>query len=113
VFSWTAPATPATNQITVRVTDSGTPPLSAAQSFEVRVEAGFRVSQIQRQPNGDVVLQFDAIVGKTYRVEYTDSLGTLHWIAIVPDQLATSPTLTVTDSPGAQPQRFYRVRQLD
>jgi hypothetical protein len=113
VFSWMAPATPATNRITVRVTDSGTPPLSAAQSFEVRVEAGFRVSQIQRQPNGDVVLQFDAIVGKTYRVEYTDSLGTLHWIAIVPDQLATSPTLTVTDSPGGQPQRFYRVRQLD
>ncbi len=39
VFTWTPTAgqSPSTNSITVRVTDSGSPPLSAAQSFTVTV----------------------------------------------------------------------------
>jgi hypothetical protein len=112
-FTWTAPQVAVTNRITVRVTDNGTPALRAARTFQAIVTPGFRVSGVTRQPNGDVALSIGATVGKTYRVEYTEDLTTGNWTAIVPDQVAASATLVITDPGVTGQQRFYRVRQVD
>lgn len=114
-FTWTpSPAqTPGTNTITVRVTDNGLPSLSASQSFRVVVGVGFRVSNIARQPNGNVTFSFGATVGKTYRVEYKDDLSSATWLPLGPDRVATSPSVLIEDAIATNPQRFYRVLQLD
>jgi hypothetical protein len=114
-FSWTpAPAqTPSTNLITVRVTDSGTPPLGAARTFKVTVTLGFRISSITRQPNGDIVLNIGTTPGKTYRVEYKNDLNAANWTQLGTDQVAVSTNLSITDNIGSRPQRFYHVLQLD
>jgi hypothetical protein len=99
--------------ITVRVTDSGTPALSATRAFKATVVAGFRISGIVHQPNGDIVLSIGATIGKTYRVEYKDDLNSAEWTRLGTDQVATVTPLVITDNIGASPQRFYRVTQLD
>jgi len=112
-FTWSSSQVPGTNLITVRVTDSGTPALSAARTFKLAVIAGFRVSSITRQPNGDIVLNIGATAGKTYRVEYKDDLNAAGWTRLGSDQVAASSTLVITDNLGPNSQRFYRVLQLD
>ena len=68
---------------------------------------------IQRQPNGDILLNIGATVGKMYRVEYKNDLGAATWTPLGPDQVATSSNLPITDTIGTNTQRFYRVVQLN
>jgi hypothetical protein len=113
-FSW-SPASaqsPSTNLISIRVADNGTPSLTAARTFKVVVGTGFRVSGISRA-DGEIHLNVGATVGKTYRLEFKDDLNAANWSPLGADQVATSTTLPFTDEIGANPQRFYRVRQLD
>ena len=114
-FAWMpSPAqTPGTNLITVRVTDSGIPALGAARTFKAVVVAGFRISSIVHQPNGDIVLSIGATVGKTYRVEYKNDLNAADWTRLGSDQVANVTPLVIIDNLGGSPQRFYRVTQLD
>jgi hypothetical protein len=58
---------------------------------------------------GGVILTWTAVPGQTYRVQYKDDLANPAWNPISPDLLATAPTLTLTNSPVASMQRFYRV----
>jgi hypothetical protein len=113
LFTWIPAAAQgqSTNFITVRVTDDGTPPLNAAWTFKVVV--GLRVTAITPGAGGNVSLTFGTIVGKTYRVEYKDSLDAATWTLLAPDQVAGGISLTVVDNMGALPQRFYRVVQVD
>jgi hypothetical protein len=97
----------------VRVTDNGTPALGAARTFKAVVLAGFRISSIVQQPNGDIVLSIGATVGKTYRVEYKNDLNAGDWTQLGTDQVATATPLVIIDNLGGRPQRFYRVSQLD
>jgi hypothetical protein len=115
LFTWTPTAqqTPGTNAITVRVTDSGVPPLSAARNFTVFVVGPPRISGITPPLNGMVTLALPAIVGKTYRVEYKNNLNDAAWSPLGGNRLATSTTLTIDDTIGNQPQRFYRVLVAD
>jgi hypothetical protein len=115
LFTWTPSAqqTPGTNAITVRVTDSGVPPLSATQSFTVFVVGPPRIAGITPPLNGVVTLTVPAIAGKTYRVEYKNNLDDSVWTPLGGNRLATSAPLVIDDHIGAQPQRFYRVLVLD
>jgi hypothetical protein len=115
VFTWTpgAQQTPSTNAITVRVTDSGVPPLSASRIFTVFVVGPPRISGITRPLSGVVTLTLPAIVGKTYRVEYKNNLNASVWTPLGGNRLAASATLTIDDNIGGQPQRFYRVLVVD
>lgn len=115
LFTWTPTVeqTPGTNVVTLRVTDNGAPPLSAARSFTVFVVAPPRISGITPPLNGVVTLTLSAIAGKTYRVEYKDNLNAVAWTPLGGNRLATSATLIVEDNLGAQPQRFYRVLVVD
>jgi hypothetical protein len=115
LFIWT-PAiqqTPSTNAITIWVTDSGVPPLSATRTFTVFVVAPPRMGPITAPVNGTVSLMLSTVVGKTYRVEYKNNLNDTTWSPVGESRFATSATLTIEDNIGSRPQRFYRVLVLD
>lgn len=72
----------------------------------------FQVTSVQLG-NGTVTLTWDSAAGRTYRVEHKTALADPQWTPLVPDVTATGPAATATDPVGPNPQRFYRVRQLD
>jgi hypothetical protein len=115
LFTWTPSAqqSPSTNAITVRVTDTGAPPLSAARSLMVFVVGPPRISGITPPLSGVVTLTLPAIAGKTYRVEYKTNLNESAWSPLGGSRFATSASLTIDDDIGSQPQRFYRVLVAD
>jgi hypothetical protein len=110
LFAWTPTQTqaPSTNAITVRVTDSGAPPLSASRSFTVTVRTPPRAS-IAVDATGHVTLGFATQVGKTYRVEYNDNLNNANWLPLGAAIMASGVSLTVPDDIGGNSQRFYRI----
>ena len=61
--------------------------------------------------NGSFGLQWTAIAGRTYRVEFTPDVSSTTWTDLLPDVLAVTNTASKTDSP-TNPQGFYRVSLL-
>lgn len=114
-FDWTPSAaqSPSTNSFTLSVTDSGTPPLTAARTFTVVVKPGIRITGVIRQQNGSIAFSVGTISGKTYRVEYKNDLSEQNWSVLIPNQVVNATTLPVSDIIGNNPQRFYRVVQVD
>jgi hypothetical protein len=112
-FSWTPSPlqAPTTNTITVRVTDSGAPPLGATTSFKVYVRP-LPVVAISADGSGHVSIGFDTIPGRMYRLEFKEHLED-PWTPLGAPVQAMSDTLIITDSIGANPQRFYHAVQLD
>ena len=110
LFSWTPAANqvPSTNTFAITVTDSGVPMQSASQGFTIIVlpqpQAG-----INNAGGGNVSISFDTIVGRSYRVEYKQNLSDPNWLPLTPNVVATDVTLTIQDSIGAEPHRFYRI----
>ena len=113
-FTWTPTAgqAPSTNAITVRAMDNGSPQLSATRSFTVTVRLP-PVASISNDGSGHVVLGFDAIAGRTYRIEWKDNLDDALWTQLGSNVTALSESLTVQDDLGANPHRFYRIIQID
>jgi hypothetical protein len=72
----------------------------------------FQVTSVQLG-NGTVTLTWEAVAGRTYRVEHKATLADPQWTPLVPDVTATGPAATATDPVASPAQRFYRVRQLD
>ena len=59
----------------------------------------------------DVTLVWNSLAGQKYRVQYTTDLTpTITWTDVTPDVTAAGATATLTDSVGAAPQRFYRIK---
>jgi uncharacterized repeat protein (TIGR01451 family) len=111
IFTWPTADADAntTNQITVRVTDNGVPPLSAAQSFLVNVVprpllTGITVS------NQIVNVAWTAVAGQVYRMQFTTNLATGCWSAVAPDVTADGPTATHTNVFNPAAMNFYRVQ---
>jgi len=48
--------------------------------------------------------------GNTYRVEFTDELGSGNWQPFGDDIVATGPSLSITVGVTIPPQRFFRIR---
>jgi len=111
LFSWT-PIAAGTNWVTVRVTDNGTPALSAMASFSIIVNSGFPISGLTPPVNGIVALSFATIPGRTYQVEYKEDLNTAVWTPLGQPTAASGTSLTINDSVVDIGQRFYRVVQL-
>lgn len=109
VFAWTPDSSYAstTNAITVRVTDNGVPPLSAAQTFNVTVVP--LVFQPVSLSNGVLTISWGSIPGVTYHVQYTTNLAQPSWTDLPPDVTAIDVTASTTDLVGPDVQRFYRV----
>jgi len=64
------------------------------------------------QTNGNVQFQATVIPGRTYRVEYKDSLNAPGWTALGANRTAAGATITMGDAIGDRPQRFYRMKLL-
>jgi hypothetical protein len=115
VFAWTPPSgfSPATNTLTIRVTDDGSPPLSDAKAFTIAVVYAPRILTITEAADGTITLVWQAFPGKTYRVQYTTDLASGSWATLGADVTATGSTATATDDTSSKAQRFYRVNQLN
>jgi hypothetical protein len=55
------------------------------------------------------VITWNAVSGRTYRLEYKSALSDANWTAIRQDVTAAGPTASATDKTAAASQRFYRV----
>lgn len=115
LFTWTPPLgyTPQTNLISVRVTDDGTPALSATNSFNVIVLRLPRFLSLSRPTNGVVTLFWQSHPGKTYRLAYKDSLVTGAWTDFASDTVATNYAASATNAVGTTGQRYYRLLLLN
>jgi hypothetical protein len=113
IFAW--PTTDAdantTNQISVRVTDNGVPPLSSVRSFVVRVVPRPLLTSLTVS-NQIVNVAWTALVGQAYRLQFTTNLFTPNWIAMSPDVTAESATATHTNAFDPAVKKFYRVQVL-
>jgi len=106
-FLWTPTAAPATNLISLIVTDSGIPALSATQSFAVTVVpppllGGASVS------TGQFTFSWSTNPGQQYQVEYKDALDAPAWQPIGSPLTGTGSPLTFTND-FSTAQRYFRV----
>ena len=60
----------------------------------------------------NVNLTWSAAIGQSYQPQYTASLLSTNWTALGAPIIATNLSLTISDSPGTNSQRFYRVQLL-
>jgi hypothetical protein len=109
---WTLTATNVgtTNLFTVRVTDNGSPALSATNSFRVRIIPPPEVSAAL-VPTNSVRLTWTSAPRSRYRVEYADNLSSPTWLQVGGVVTATASTTMVTNDPPQQ--RFYRMVVVD
>jgi hypothetical protein len=109
VFSWlTQPSDlNTTNPITVRVTDNGVPTLSDSKSFVVTV-VSTPIQSISLS-NAVAILDWTAIPGQKYRVQYADDLLNTNWTDLLPEVTATGISASKLDPTLSAQQRFYRV----
>jgi hypothetical protein len=112
LFTWTPTTAQAagTHTIIIQVRDNGNPPLTGSTTF--KASGGIRIAGVTRAANGEVSINFGAISGKRYRVDFKNNLNEAAW-TLGTEVTANSSTLTLNDNPGAQPQRFYRITQVD
>jgi hypothetical protein len=110
VFTWspTASQAPSTNMVTIRVTDSGTPPLSDAKSFQVIVVAQPKAGAVSFQ-GGILKISWNSVSGQRYRVQFKNNLNEPGWQDLPGDVVASSALASKNDFPGPTSQRFYRV----
>jgi Putative Ig domain len=108
VFAWTpADSQTGTNDLTVRVTDNGLPPLSATQSFTVIVEP--RPVLTIAVTNGIVTLAWSAIAGLAYQPQFNADLTDAVWTAFPSNVMATGPFAGATDTSGTNTSQYFRV----
>jgi hypothetical protein len=116
VFTWTPSSNqaPSTNAVTVRVTDNGSPALSDSATFAIIANtiSPLRVTGVSVSGANVVTLNWISQAGKTYRVEFKDSLAETAWNTLG-DFNGTSNTTSATNSVSGTPQRFYRIQQMN
>jgi hypothetical protein len=114
LFTWTPSPdqAPSTNEIRLRVTDDGTPKMSATRSVTIIVLLPPQ-STITRSGPNEVTMAFDTIPGRTYQVQYQNRLGDPEWINLQPAEVAGGTQLIFTDDLTASPQRFYRIVEVN
>jgi hypothetical protein len=112
LFSWTPQAdqAPSIHSVTIRVTDNGTPPLSAARTFQVSVDAiaPLEITGIQFTSSEEIAITWNSVAGSTYHLESSDRPTASAWVR-VGDYPATGPVTTAHHTIGNSSQRYYRV----
>jgi hypothetical protein len=98
-----------TNQIVVRVTDDGLPPLTDTVTVPVNVLPGPAFHSI-RVTNDAVVLFWHSLTGFKYRVQFSDRFPAASWTDIPGDVTASSTLSTKVDTAPSPGQRFYRIQ---
>jgi len=62
--------------------------------------------------NGVVVITWSAVPGRSYKLQYKDTLEGTNWNDVPPNLVATGSKASLTDTVGVAAQRFYRVALL-
>lgn len=112
IFTWTPPvvgAAPQTNQITVRVTDSGTPPLSDSKSCSVVVIQPPRFDAVAPPLGGVMALSWGSFPGVTYQVRSRESVGGGPWLNVTNGLVASGLRTWVTNQVTGPGPRFYQL----
>ena len=118
LFSWGPSQAFALNahSIAVRVTDNGTPNRSSTATFLVNVlqhPLAPTVEGVVPAP-GSVTISWGAIEGRTYRVQFKDSLNDAAWTDLEEDVIAGGLTASKVDaSIGARQERYYRILLME
>jgi hypothetical protein len=109
IFNWPTSDTDAGTMrpITVRVTDNGSPPLSAAKSFTVTVVPRPSIQSVALD-GANLALSWSAIPGTPYQAQFKDDLNDASWIDVGAPVIASDSTASQIDIPG-QGSRFYRI----
>ncbi len=61
------------------------------------------------QPDATLSLKINVISGRTYRIEYSDSLSSPLWNVLGENRTATGPEMIISDPIKTDSKRFYRV----
>ncbi len=114
VLSWRAPAaqTQTTNLFTVQVTDSGTPPQNAAQSFQVAV-AALTAPQVSSITVSNAILHLlvSGAGGPDYVIQAATNLtGPNNWIPVATNFSPVLPFLWSDLAASNAAARFYRIQ---
>jgi Tol biopolymer transport system component len=75
-------------------------------------ESLLRVITVSSINGGNTTLIWLAVPGRTYRVQFKDSVEEAEWKDLPSDVTATASTASAVDSTGTQAHRFYRVLRL-
>ena len=111
LFSWTPTTAPATNLVSIIVTDNGIPSLSATQSFAAMVYLPPQLANARLSGN-QFLFTWLAPAGQSYQMEYKDDLSAPNWTAIGSPLTGTGAPLTFTNSINLSAERFFRLRIL-
>jgi len=103
-----------TYRVTVQGTDDGEPMLTSQFTYSIHVLPSSATLIVADVFNIglDVVVAWEATVGKTYAVEFTDSLEQPNWQPASDFMVAFGTTMSWSQQRFAT-QRFYRVVQID
>jgi hypothetical protein len=114
VFSWTAPQTDVsvTNSVTLQVNDNGNPPLTSQRSFQIFVVPPPNNPTVAASAGGSLNLQWNVFAGKTYQVQYKNSLNDADWSNLGDPIVADGSTISISDL-IVEPNRFYRLVQVN
>jgi Putative Ig domain len=112
-ISWTpSEAQVGTHAVTVRVTDNGSPPLSATTTFNVTVVGQGSQLKVERvtavADQLTVQLSISGDTGHSYELQKSTDLKT--WNAVVQLTLSTSPFTYIDPEPSSDSLTFYRLR---
>ena len=115
IITWTPSILQAgtTNLITTIVADNGSPSLTATNSFTVVVgvlDAPPPVIESVLIENGHAVVRWTAVFGRSYVLQFVDSLEVTNWTVVLPPVIATGSTASATNTLNGAQQRFYRVQ---
>jgi len=110
VFTWTPTPeqTPSTNTVTVRVTDSGTPPMSDSGTITIDVIAPPQFTQAALAGQ-QLTLAWQTTHGHAYRVEFKNDLNDPSWTPLSGDMTAGGGSMSVKLDITGAPERFYRI----
>ena len=115
VFTWT-PTAAGTNGIELRVTDNGSPQMSATQTFLIVVKGNARVPRITKitsTQTGLITVYWEAEPGVAYRLQYKLHANDAIWEDVGPSVTSTTTQATTTDTKLGGTQGYYRIVIID
>ncbi|MDF7799580.1 lamin tail domain-containing protein [Pontiellaceae bacterium B1224] len=110
-FSWSVPANmaPSNWPTTIQVLDNGTPALSDAETFLLRVNA-LPLFDCSLTPGGNgLIMGVESIVGHDYYLTFKDSLSDAQWLPLGDAVPGNGTPLEWEVSTTNAPKRFYRL----
>jgi hypothetical protein len=111
LFCWTPDTAPATNFISLEVSDDLSSPggLSATQTFSVVVMPPPCLTAARLQ-GSQFAFSWPTLAGQPYQVEYQTNLLAADWTPLGNPVIGAGVPLSFTNSSASSPQGYYRVR---